>query len=212
MRISEKFNLVRSQGALDFVDVDTSGDTPVFIDPRAARRQQGRLGTASSEMLETHFEEVERAIALDDRRRLYELLATGEPNETHLGWSEGALSRGRGVREGSTDLMIDAVLSSNAANNALLGNLEELMLFVEGIGPDLVSDQATHILKGVLIGYTQAWCEFLEIPVERQHILNVWHPFKREFEEATVDLPRTEYGPPLTRAEVHRPISRIDRH
>ena len=35
MRVSDAFELSRSQPHLDFVDVDTSGDVPVFIDPRA---------------------------------------------------------------------------------------------------------------------------------------------------------------------------------
>ncbi len=35
MRISEYYELERTQPTLDFVDVDTLGDTRVFIDPRA---------------------------------------------------------------------------------------------------------------------------------------------------------------------------------
>jgi hypothetical protein len=37
MRVSEEFNLGRTQPSLEFVDVDVCGDTPVYVDPRALR-------------------------------------------------------------------------------------------------------------------------------------------------------------------------------
>ena len=46
MRVSEYYNLNRSQPSLDFVDVDIYGDIEVFIDPRALRllkRHGGRI-------------------------------------------------------------------------------------------------------------------------------------------------------------------------
>lgn len=195
VRISELYNLGRSQGALDFVDVDTAADVPVFIDPRAARRQQGALGEACRDLLGSYFAEVLEALNNDDRTRLYHLLALGEPNETHLGWSQGSRSRGRGVREGTADEIVEVLRESSAAREGLLHNLEDAMLLVPNIGPDLVSDISTHVLRGALVGYTQSWCEFLGIPMSKQHAGRIWHPNNLEWDQIDAMLPRTEYGP-----------------
>lgn len=197
MRISELFHLGVSQGALDFVDVDTTADVPVFIDPRAARRQQGDWGEACATLLDSHFAEVLTAIERDDRPRLHELVATGEPNETHLGWSRGTRSRGRGARGKTADEIGDAIARSAAAQQGMLMHLEDAMLLVPDVGPDLVSDQATHVLRGALIGYTQSWCEFWGIPLQQQFAGKVWHPTNLRWDEVHAKLPRTEFGPLL---------------
>ena len=44
MRVSEYCRLGRKQPTLDFVDVDTTGDVRVFIDPRAREAAAQRLG------------------------------------------------------------------------------------------------------------------------------------------------------------------------
>jgi hypothetical protein len=36
--VSQHFKLGRTQAELDFVDVDVTGDTPLFIDPQAIRQ------------------------------------------------------------------------------------------------------------------------------------------------------------------------------
>lgn len=195
MRISELYRLGRSQGALDFVDVDTEADVPVFIDPRAVRVQRGDWGEACGDLLGSYFAEVLVAISDADQSRLHRLLATGEPNETHLGWSQGGRSRGRGVREGTADVIVQALAESEAAREGMLHHLEDAMLLVPHIGPDLISDLATHVLRGALIGYTQSWCDFLGIPTELQHAGLVWHPNSLDWDEVDALLPRTDFGP-----------------
>jgi hypothetical protein len=41
MHVTDYYHLGRTQGEVDFVDVDTATDNPIFIDPRAIRIQQG---------------------------------------------------------------------------------------------------------------------------------------------------------------------------
>jgi hypothetical protein len=44
MRVSEHYQLERSQPSLDFVDVDIGGDTPVFVSPRALTLLPSQMG------------------------------------------------------------------------------------------------------------------------------------------------------------------------
>src|SRR3954462_6185344 len=90
MRLSSYYRLGRTQGTLDFVDVDTSTDSPVFIDPKAIRLQKGEWASECEAFLKSFFTEVLDAIRAGRTNRVRELLSElGEPNETHLGFSKG---------------------------------------------------------------------------------------------------------------------------
>lgn len=194
MHLSKFYALSRTQASLDFVDVDSSTDVSVFIDPRAIRLQRGDLADQCSAFLTTFFTEVLEATGSDDATRLRELLGRlGEPNETHLGLSRGN-SKGRGLGKAGIRRVTRALLKSKAIRSGLLQDLEDSALLVPGIGPDIVSDMATHILRGVLIGYTQRACNHYGIPMEQQHSGPIWHPDSLDWSETFVDLPRTPEG------------------
>ncbi|WP_371407110.1 hypothetical protein OHA10_16590 [Kribbella sp. NBC_00662] len=195
MRISEYFGLDRTQGSLDFVDVDTTADVPVFIDPRAIKALHSDWARDCVALMTSFFAEVLDAIQLGDRHRVRDLLnELGEPNETHFGLSTGDRSRGRGLgSEGSEDVA-NMLSGSDAARAGLLQNIEDTLLMVPGISSDLVSDITTHVIRGALIGYTQTWCEYFGIPTERQWSGPVWHPDELEWQTGDVELPRTPAG------------------
>lgn len=90
VRVSNYYQLERTQPALDFVDVDVHTDIEVFVDPSTLRVLPGYWGEQCQVMLTTFFIAVLEAIERDDRKKLYSLLGNlGEPNETHLGYSRG---------------------------------------------------------------------------------------------------------------------------
>jgi hypothetical protein len=194
MHVTDYYHLGRTQGEVDFVDVNTATDNPVFIDPRAIRIQQGDFTTESVACLVTFFTEVLDAIRLDDSDKVRTLMRRlGEPNEAHLGYSAG-LSRGRGLRGKSSDSIADAITTSKAAQTGLLQDLEDTAFLVPGVGRDLLSDMATQIIRGPLIKYTQRMCEYYDIPLEEQYGGSVWNPDNLEWEEGYVALPRTPEG------------------
>ncbi len=194
MHVTEYYNLGLTQGEVDFVDVDTATDNPIFIDPRAIRLQKGDFVQNCIACLVTFFTEVLDAIRLDDSDKVRRLMRRlGEPNETHLGYSEGK-SHGRGLRGKSSDSIADAITTSKAAETGLLRDLEDTAFLVPGVGKDLLSDMATQIIRGPLIEYTQRMGSYYEIPVEEQYSGAVWNPDTLDWEESYVALPRTPEG------------------
>ncbi|MEU4215895.1 hypothetical protein [Actinoplanes sp. NPDC026623] len=197
MRVSEYFDLGRSQSELDFVDVDTATDSQVFIDPRAIRIQQSAWAEDCKEMLASFFGELLAAIRSGDDDRIYYLLGQlGEPNETHLGYSKGR-SRGRGLGGIGAERVASRIASSKAAESGVLADLEDSALFIPDIGPDIISDISTHVLRGALIRYTDRVCEYYGINLDRQHSGIVWNPNSLQWQEDQVGLPRTDDGPLL---------------
>ncbi|MCZ7439986.1 hypothetical protein O7598_26535 [Micromonospora sp. WMMC241] len=137
------------------------------------------------------------AIFNNDDSRVYELLGRlTEPNETHLGYSKGR-SRGRGLGGVGAERVAMMIRSSKAAKSGVLADLEDTALFIDGIKNDIVSDIATHILRGALIGYTQKAAEYYHIPLESQYSGAIWNPDSCEWEFDYVDLPRVDDEPLL---------------
>src|SRR6266487_5557811 len=134
MHVTDLYGLDRTQGTVDFVDVDTSTDNAIFIDPRAIRLQDGYLENQCVALLVSFFTEVLDAIREGRPGRVRELMrALGEPNETHLGYSRGR-SRGRGLTGKRNEEIADAISSSKAAATGLLEDLEDTALLVPGDG------------------------------------------------------------------------------
>jgi len=73
-----------------------------------------------------------------------------EPNETHLGLSSGR-PQGRGVSGKQAFDLYRHLTRSRAAASGLLSELADCDLFIEGIGPDKISDISTNIIRRELI-------------------------------------------------------------
>jgi hypothetical protein len=196
VRVSKYYGLKGSQSALDFVDVNLVGDTPVFVDPRALRLLPSSWGQECVSLLQHFFRTVIRAIrdGNDDRARIL-LRGLKEPNETRLGLSRG-LPRGRGLGRALADDMWEALSTSAAVRSGLLVDLEDTALMVEGIDRDLVSDIATNIIRAPLILYTNEMCTRYGIPTESGVASGaLWDPDKKEWFQQLVDLPIAgDYG------------------
>jgi hypothetical protein len=164
-RVSQHFQLGLGQAELDFVDVSVNGDTRAFIDPTALRHMRGAWAMECVSLLQDLFDTVLQHVRRGEHQHAHELLLRlSEPNETRLGFSRGR-PRGHGVGwDGAVDLW-EALKNSNAATTGVLVDLEDAALFIRGIGPDIVSDIATNIIRGPLIAYTQWACDFYGIPI-----------------------------------------------
>jgi|ERR1700730_164616 len=195
MRISEYFNLDRTQPSLDFVDVDIEGDTRVFVDPRALRLLHSRWGDECVALVQSFFSTVLTAIHEGRDDLAQELLSfLREPNEVHLGLSVGK-ARGRALGGGSVEDVWEALGRSEAVRSGLLEDLEDTVLMVEGISSDIVSDIAVNIIRQPLIHYTQGICEQMGIPLQEGVAAGaLWNPAEQQWNEDFVPQPVTEHG------------------
>jgi len=166
MKISEIYNLNKSQFELDFVDIDINKDTALFLDPHFLSVRSDRWSTNCAGAIRDFFQHI---INLVNSRRIAEARNKfgflGEPNETCLGLSEGR-PKGRGVGSSDANKIFESILRSRAIQTGIVEDLEDTIIFVDNIGKDKLSDMTTNIIKKYLIEYTQSQCELWNIEMQ----------------------------------------------
>ncbi|WP_203225206.1 restriction endonuclease, partial [Xanthomonas phaseoli] len=119
---------------------------------------------------------------------------SGATNEFHLGFSKGK-ARGHALGPISAEKIWRSLIKSKAAKTGLVQDLEDTVLFVEGVGSDMLSDAICNIIRGPLIAYTNQVCNYYGItmvhPVDSGP---VWNPQNERWEQGYVSLPKTKYG------------------
>lgn len=195
MRVSRYFKLGRDQTTLDFVDVPIGNDTPVFLDPSRLRTMQSPWASECNSLLQHFFETLLRHLKADDRAAGTHMLeALTEKNEFHLGFSSG-LSDGRAFGKGYAKEVWKALSKSQAGNTGLLKDIEDACLFIEGVGPDRISDAVCNILRGPLIRYTQDICNYYDIPLSDGIASGpIWNVHTEVWEDSLIPLPVTPFG------------------
>ena len=165
MKISAIFNLNKSQAELDFVDIDTNEDLPLFLDPFFLGKKQDNWSIDATLTLRSFFQRVIDLIRNGNENNAKELFEhLHEPNSTCLGMSVGN-PRGRGVGNQDTDKIYDNLLRSRAIQTGLIQDIEDNILFVDNFGKDKLSDMTTNIITSHLITYTQNQCKLHNIPL-----------------------------------------------
>ena len=178
MRFSQYFRLNFNQDELDFVDVDVTCDTPVYLDPSAIRLLDYQWSHECVSLIQNFFENVLGAMRSgNDRRAISLLRGLSEPNETHLGMSKrGTKSRGRALGPHLVNDVWRALKNSNAIKTGLIQDVEDSLLFIDGVGPDLISDMVTNIIREPLIRYTQGVCNHHSIRLANVDSSYLWDP------------------------------------
>ena len=194
-RVSQYFKLGRDQTTLDFVDVPIGNDTPVFLDPSRLRTMQSTWASECNSILQYFFETLLGHLMTNNESAGINMLAAlTEKNEFHLGLSQG-ISDGRAFGKGYAREVWNAMAKSQAGNSGLLQDIEDTCLFIEGIGPDRISDAVSNIIRGPLIKYTQDICQYYDIPLTQDVPSGpVWNVNSEVWEDFLVPLPITAYG------------------
>lgn len=167
MKISEIFNLNKTQAEIDFVNIDITRDLPVFLDPFFLSLRQDNWSIEATRIIKSYFQRVLDLLNQGNNQQARALFVhLGEVNETCLGLSQGN-PMGRGVGEGDSDDLFDSIAGSVAAQTGLIQDLQDNILFVEGFGKDKLSDMTTNIIRKSLIEYTQNQCRLHNIPLSK---------------------------------------------
>ncbi|WP_197277122.1 hypothetical protein [Sphingomonas profundi] len=165
MLLSQALGINISQPMLDFVDIDLHKDFQLYIDPVGFLEPKEPFAQECQDDLRDFFEAVLQTIMAGDMAKGEALLAAlQEPNETHLGVSDGE-PRGRGIGHQQAQQLLQNLASSPAAKTGLLRDLTDCALFIDNIGADKISDITTNIIRRNLIEYTQQQFEFHNIPL-----------------------------------------------
>ena len=97
MKISELFNLNKTQYELDFVDIDPDRDAPLFLEPYFISKCEFPLAMDAYNYLKTYFEYLLALLRGDRIGQAEELFShLGETNDICLGMSVGK-PRGHGM-------------------------------------------------------------------------------------------------------------------
>lgn len=186
---AQHYGLGKAQGELDFVDVELTTDTPLFIDPFAISLRQDRWGYDAHAIIVSFFQTVVDSIRANQHQRARQLLSNlSEPNETRLGLSRGR-SQGAGIGNLQADSLLSALRDSQAVQTGFLSSLEECELMIPGIGPDKISDLSTNILRAHLANYTKDQCELHGIPTRQCGLGPHFNMHAQAWVNAYLDLP-----------------------
>lgn len=154
-RVSRRFGI---PGSVPFVDVHVEQDNYLFLEPsriRAAARARDPYAQRALATIGSFFDEVLVTVRADERRRGLALMDNlHEPNESRLGMTQvGVAGHGMGAQLAG-DLW-DKMSTNPACRDAVIvQHIEDLAPFVDGIGPDLISDLLTRITFDVLADFT----------------------------------------------------------
>jgi len=188
-RISKFFGLGKSQGELDFVDVEVSGDNLLFVDPFAISQLKNPLSEKCHSAVTVFFDRLVKVIRRNRNTVALELLDhLHEPNETRLGYSQEE-PRGGGIGDGQSRDILIALTSSAAMRTGFITHLPECVLLIPGIARDKISDLTTNVIRAYLVEYTARQCELHGIPLEANPILSVFNTYNSRWESRPHDLP-----------------------
>ncbi|WP_083965806.1 restriction endonuclease [Dokdonella koreensis] len=213
MLVSRHFKLERNQATLDFLDVHIDKDIPIFVDPAALRSLKTEWGHHCVSLLQSYFESVLTAIRNGKHDRAKELLAClNERNEFHIGYSKNK-SRGSALGAVSAEKIWESLVKSKAAQTGVVHDLEDTILFVDGVGPDMLSDAVCNIIRGPLIQYTQQACSYYGIPLTAGVDSGpVWNTRDEKWENSLIDLPMTKQGPLILIPKIIARVKQIYGH
>ena len=189
MKFSEHFGLHREQPELDFVDIDTSTDMPLFIDPYTLSQREDNWSKECTQDITSFFQTAVDAIRNNNHARARALLNNlSEPNETCLGLSRGR-PLGRGVSGKQATDLYEKLAESQAVQTGLLSELADCELVIPGIADDKISDITTNIIRRGLIRYTQAQCKLHGIQLRQVASGPFWDPIQQSWQREYVYLP-----------------------
>lgn len=188
-RFSDHFSLGKSQAELDFVDIPLNTDLPLFLDPYALSIEEDPWFVECNDLVVGYFQLVIDSIRNNDLKTAGRLLSNlHEPNDTHLGYSEGRPD-GRGIGSRQANDLYRRLRASKAARTGRLQDLADCELIIPRIGNDKISDITVNIVRGKLVEYTESQCNLLGIPTRRVASGIFWDADRAQWINRYANLP-----------------------
>ena len=188
MKISEIYGLGRTQNELDFVDIDTENDMPLFLDPYFLSIKTDRWSISAHRTLENFFQymlNLFRDKKIEEARRNFRF---SEPNETCLGLSKSG-TIGKSLGDNDATKLFEYIVESGAMDNGLISHVNDIKIFVDNISHDKISDLTTNVIRKHLIQYTQDQCTLHGIELTKSIATReYWDIQKRDWVNSYEDM------------------------
>lgn len=155
MHITEIFQLnTNGHTDIDFIDIDETLDTRLYIDPYVIQALQNDFCEESRKCIDSFFKEIFEACREKNHKRLHELLNhASEPNETNLGMKVCS-NFGRGNTSAElTKLFLD-FYNIVRRNPYIESNPLALCMYIQNFAEDKMSDLITNIIRKQLYQFT----------------------------------------------------------
>lgn len=175
MRFSEYFDVENSDD-VEWFDPHLTVDTRLFIDPLLMVDQGGQWAEAHEELLQ-HFVHCYRLVAKATSptsvsgNTVRRLLTFPEPFEFGLGYTAAGTS-GSGGGGFYASRIADGIAVAIALGLEQPEHIEEIGIFNERVGADLISDALANVLKARFVKYTQKVCADLAITTQIHRLRN----------------------------------------
>jgi hypothetical protein len=174
MKISNYFNLNVSQYGLDFIDVDPDQDTKLYLNPHFLNARNDKWSINAYRTIRSFFQHVIDLLTAGKKKEAKKVFAhLSEPKETCLGMSRRGVS-GSGVGPEFADKILNSLESSQAVKTGLVRDLEDTVIFVDGVAKDRMSDITANVIRGELLEYTKQQCKNWNIQMEGKKNYLTW--------------------------------------
>ncbi len=195
----QSFKLDHCNSECDFLNINLDEDTRLFVDAYAMSRSSNQYMQLGHHTLRTFMSETLIGLKnyIQDPTVINNLWISkcfAEPKGTGIGLAKNG-HQGRGSHDVKCQQIITALRHSKAVETGDLEDLEELLLVIEGIGSDTISDITINIAKKHFIEYTQDKCEKLSIPVSQtKDKIRYFCCVDKKWKSEKFDLPHLEVG------------------
>lgn len=189
MRISQIFNLNVTQVQLDFVDVDIDMDNQLYIDPYLISIRNDPWSVEVDRTIKNFFSKISSYVRNKEYQKAIDLFRfMSEPKETCLGVSKTSSKNGRGVGEENATAIINEIIRSRAIEEGIVNNIEDIIIFVDDVDKDKLSDMTTNIIRKHLIDYTKTQCKMWGIPLTQLETLPYWNPLIEDWDNSIEEV------------------------
>lgn len=175
MKITDILGLNVAQEQIDFVNIDLESDYKLFIDPFLISVADNAWCREVNNTIKNFFNKV-TTLVIEGRKqeaiRLFQFMS--EPKETCLGLSKTGTTNGKGVGIDNAVEIIEGIIESGVIEDGLVRNIEDVIIFVDNVNKDKLSDMVTNLIRGHLLQYTKQQCEIWGVPTTKDESLPFW--------------------------------------
>jgi hypothetical protein len=157
----EHFNIPETQ-TVEFLNIPLEEDDLVFIDPfLIANNRENPLVAAVYSRMTSFFTELNQSyVGPNNKAQGLEFLGKlHEPNEYYLGYS--SKNKGSAIASERAEIIFDSLRNNVLARqvNVTVTNVaHHVLLLVEGIGRDIMSDTIANVCRDIFAEFTTAQC------------------------------------------------------